>query len=106
MPEKFSEKPCEIRKHPYSRISQRFKSSLKFVEDKMKFLISTTYYLCWDVVIVAHVPWVLFVELPLSESYLSCVCMVPSWTLVSVVFTGCCLSGSYLNGVCKVFAWC
>ena len=58
----------------------------------MKFLTSTTYYLCWDVVIVAHVPWVLFVELPLSESYISCVCMVPSWTLVSVVFAGCCLS--------------
>src|ERR1700738_361070 len=71
----------------------------------MKFLTSTTYYLCWDVVIVAHVPWVLFVELPLSESYISCVCMVPSWTLVSVVCAECCLSGSYLSGVCMAPSW-
>jgi hypothetical protein len=32
----------------------------------MKFLNSTTYYLCWDIVIAVHVPWVLFVgKLPL-----------------------------------------
>jgi hypothetical protein len=34
---------------------------LKFVEDKMKFLTSTTYYLCWNFVIAVHVPCVLFV---------------------------------------------
>ena len=37
-------------------------------------------------------------------SYL-CVCMVPLWTLVSVVFAECCLSGSYLSGGCMAPSW-
>ena len=80
-----------------SGLTKVFEICLKFVQGKMKFLISTTYYklLCWDVVIegccslgIARQGGDRWGSYPYqrvtSGSYLSCVCMVPSSGLCSL----------------------